>query len=426
MNTVNLWSSVKIGKRIIKTAVTVFLCFLVFYLRGETGTPFYITTVAILCMQTNSVKSVSAAGNNIFGTLMGVLFGSIIIFFHYYDILPDGIWYYLMISLFIIPIIKTCVVIKKPEIAYLSCVVFISIVDTQLSGQNPALFVLNRTLDTLIGIVMALAVNNIHLPRKTRRDILFVPSLEGTLLNREDRISNYSLVELNAMLQDGANITISTERTPAAMMDILRELQLELPVIAMNGAALYDLKNNHFVMEITIPYQLTMKIINLLDSLSMGVFITTILHDVMLIYIPDIKSMEMQKLYRQMRISPYRNYIYAPLPEGQNAAYIYSLEKTELIEEAAALLRKQPFASQLRIVTGEEPDYPDCRYMKIYNCSATRDSMVKHLADTFQFKNTITLGNVREEYDIYMDDPENTEAARTIRRLYQPYKWTKD
>ncbi len=426
MNNSSLFHNLKIGRRMIKTTITVFLCFLIFYLRGESGTPFYSTTVAILCMQPNTSRSTAAAGNNLFGTFVGAVFGSFIIFFDYYDLLPTGIWYYVIVSLFIIPIIKTCVTIKRADIAYLSCVVFISIVATHITGDNPVLFVLNRTLDTLTGIVLALAINSIHLPRKTRRDILFVPDLEGSLLTGDGNLSSYSLVELNAMLDDGANITISTERTPAAMLDALKDLHLELPVIAMNGAALYDLKDNRFVTEITIPYDLTMKIVDLLDSLSMGVFITTIIQDVMLIYIIDIKSMEMQKLYRQMRISPYRNFIYAPLPEGQAATYIYSLEKPEIIEKAASLIQEQPFASRLRVITGEEPDHPDSRYLKIYNCEATRDNMIRRLADKIYFDNTISLGNVRDKYDIYISDIEGNETVRTISRLYKPYAWERD
>ena len=40
----------KIGMRLIKTAVAVFLCFLVDFFR-DGGTPFYSAIAAILCMQ---------------------------------------------------------------------------------------------------------------------------------------------------------------------------------------------------------------------------------------------------------------------------------------------------------------------------------------------------------------------------------------
>ena len=40
----------KIGMRIIKSAVAVFICFLIYLIRGE-GLPFYSTIAAIMCMQ---------------------------------------------------------------------------------------------------------------------------------------------------------------------------------------------------------------------------------------------------------------------------------------------------------------------------------------------------------------------------------------
>ena len=41
----------KIGLRMIKSAVAVFLCFVIYLLRGQHGMPFYSAIAAVLCMQ---------------------------------------------------------------------------------------------------------------------------------------------------------------------------------------------------------------------------------------------------------------------------------------------------------------------------------------------------------------------------------------
>ena len=68
--------------------------------------------------------------------------------------------------------------------------------------------------------------------------------MDDTLLSEEQKLSPYSLVELNRMLADGANFTVSTMRTPASLIEPLRGVKLNLPVIAMDGAVMYDL-NKH-------------------------------------------------------------------------------------------------------------------------------------------------------------------------------------
>ena len=63
---------------------------------------------------------------------------------------------------------------------------------------------------------------------------------DGALYDEKNGISPYASFELNQLLQDGLPFTIATERTPASLMADLKGLDLRLPVIAMDGAVLYD------------------------------------------------------------------------------------------------------------------------------------------------------------------------------------------
>lgn len=63
----------KIGLRIIKSSVAVALCFLVYFLRGQQGTPFYSAIAAVLCMQPDTSNSLKVGWNRTVGTLIGRL-----------------------------------------------------------------------------------------------------------------------------------------------------------------------------------------------------------------------------------------------------------------------------------------------------------------------------------------------------------------
>lgn len=54
----------------------------------------------------------------------------------------------------------------KTNAAYFSCVVFLSIVMVHIGDSNPYHFVLNRVVDTLIGIAVSMLINACHLPRR--------------------------------------------------------------------------------------------------------------------------------------------------------------------------------------------------------------------------------------------------------------------
>lgn len=51
-----------------------------------------------------------------------------------------------------------------------------------MMDENPFLFMYNRVLDTLIGVLLALGVNSVHWPRKKKKKILFVSGIDETLL----------------------------------------------------------------------------------------------------------------------------------------------------------------------------------------------------------------------------------------------------
>lgn len=56
---------------------------------------------------------------------------------------------------------------------YFSCVVFLSIVVIHIGDANPCLFVFNRVMDTMIGIIVGMLVNSVRLPRRKGYSVHF-------------------------------------------------------------------------------------------------------------------------------------------------------------------------------------------------------------------------------------------------------------
>jgi uncharacterized membrane protein YgaE (UPF0421/DUF939 family) len=148
------------GMRVIKTVIAVYMCFLISFIR-ETS-PFYSAIASILCMQNSHDNSFKVGKNRMIGTIIGGLYGLLVIVaVDYFDIKLFNFIYYLILSLFLIPIIYTNVYFKTANSTYISCVVFLSITVSHIGDASPMLFALNRIIDTLIGILISLLVNKI-------------------------------------------------------------------------------------------------------------------------------------------------------------------------------------------------------------------------------------------------------------------------
>ena len=74
----------KIGMRIIKSALGVLLCFVIYFIRGKQGTPFYSALAVLWCIQSQNKDTIQNALQRTIGTALGALYGLVFILFKMY------------------------------------------------------------------------------------------------------------------------------------------------------------------------------------------------------------------------------------------------------------------------------------------------------------------------------------------------------
>lgn len=146
-----------IGMRNIKTALSVFICVVVFAIMGPQFNPLFAAVAAIVCMGTSMENSVKTGWNRILGTIIGGLSGLFGIFLC--NVIPLGFAYVLIIPLGTMGLIYLLNSLEKPGAIIICTVVFISIMTTypQELGSYVASFF--RLLETGFGVIVAFLVN---------------------------------------------------------------------------------------------------------------------------------------------------------------------------------------------------------------------------------------------------------------------------
>ena len=99
---------------------------------------------------------------------------------------------------------------------------------------------------------------------------LFVSDLDGTLLNNSAEVSKESAILLNKSIESGINFTIATARTPATIVNILKDINIKLPIITMNGSAIYDIKNNKYLNFTSLPKEKGLELYQLIKSFNIN------------------------------------------------------------------------------------------------------------------------------------------------------------
>lgn len=143
-----------IGLRNIKTAISVFICILLFQIIGREN-PFYACIAAVICMGTSIDSSVTTGKNRFIGTFIGGIWGIILIsFFKFIPEWLDPIY----IGIGITILIYICNILKLNASISISCVVFLSIMTTTREVSS-TVYAINRIIDTSIGIIISILVN---------------------------------------------------------------------------------------------------------------------------------------------------------------------------------------------------------------------------------------------------------------------------
>lgn len=418
-----------IGLRIIKSAVSVLCCFLFYAVFRPGGIMFYSQLSTLWCIQSQRDHTLKNAAQRTIGTVIGCLFGLLVLLV---DINLIGsqsggnFIYAILVSVCIIFVLYLTVVINRRDASYFSCVVFLSIVVNHIGDANPFLFVFDRFVDTMIGIIIAMLINNFHLPRKKQKDILFVSGMDETLLAGEEQLSPYSQVEINRMLADGANFTVSTGRTPASLIELLRNINIQLPVIAMNGAVLYDIQKNEYILSYIIPNHVAEKICTILDRFGVNYFINMLLENSLLIQHKELKNEAEKDIYQNLSTSPYRNYITKNMMAECKCIYFMIVQEKELCEQIYKELMEDEVSGHVKIMMYDSVDYEGYSYIKIYEKNTSRENMLDYLKKVTGLTKTITFGSVEGKYDVVIDKYDNNKVAQTLKKMYEPLRWKKN
>ena len=390
-----------IGMRIVKSATAIAICYLISFLRGSSGIVFYSHLAALWCIQIYVANSRKNALQRLTGTTIGAIYGLIVLLIM--EKIPFTgkaleVFNAVLISAMIVPVLYTTIVI-------------LSIVVNHMTDANPYLFVWNRFLDTVIGIGVGIGVNCISLPRKKQKDILFISGLDDTLLSRDDNLSDYSRVELNRMLDEGANFTLSTMRTPASLMKPMQDIRLKLPVIAMDGAVLYDINENAYLKVYVISHSMSMEVLSLVKKHGLSCFANVVVDDMLMIFYEETGEPVHEALVREMRKSSYRNYVKSESMKQEN------------VEEFYEVLKNKGLTEKLKILKYDSVDYPGYSYIKIYNKNATREHMTEYLKAMLDLKKTVTFGSIEGKYDIVIRSGDSNRVVRELKKRYEVVKW---
>lgn len=364
-----------IGQRITKTTIAVFLCLLIYYLRGYSGQdmPTESAITAIICMQPYVRDSRDYAINRFAGSLVGAAWGLLFLLLMHavpalgsvkpllYALMAVGV----MLSLY------TAVLVKKSDAASLAAIVFLCVVIAFPDIEEPLQQAFVRILDVFIGTAVAIGVNVFHLPREKHRERVFFVRTKDLVPDRFSHIPSAALFRLNYLYNDGAKICLMSEHAPAFFALQMSAAKLNVPLIVMDGAAIYDAQENVYLRTENIPVSDSARLRERLDSLGIGYFVYTVHKNKTCIFHHGTITEQEKVIYDRMRRSPYRSYLEGEIYNTEEIVYFKIIAETEEIGRLTQAVADIVPKTRLRAVTRPQANAPGISGLYIYAHTAT-------------------------------------------------------
>ena len=411
------------GQRIFRSLAATLLCFAVYALRGRQGMPFYSVIAALQCIQQYTRSMGPVAQRRVVGTFVGAAWGllTLLIALHIRETtIPDELLHYLVVGLITALVIYSTVLLNIRDMAYFSCVVFLSITMNHIGDINPYLFVFHRTLDTIIGVLVAELVNRVHLPRLRNTDTLFLSSIQDTIFGTGEKISNYAKVELNRLIEDGCLFTVTTVQTPATVRELLPDVRLPLPIIAADGTLLYDMKTREILEAVYLRSSLAAELRAFLEKCDVGFFMNQVEHNMLIVRYGELNNEAIRTLYEQKRPSVYRNF--APLRDGNYEQILYFLlaDDEEKLNAVVEELMRQPWAKEVRVTYDRAQSHDHWLCVKLLPAESGQARMQALLMEKLGITRKLTFGSRPGTCDVLIENTDKDRMVKELKRRFEP------
>lgn len=230
---------------------------------------------------------------------------------------------------------------------------------------------------------------------------LFISDLDGTLLNKDAKVSVFSKEIINYAIEKGLSFTVSTARTPTTALKIVEPLNLKLPITMMNGVLIYDPIRKVYIKKETLSESVVMVLLGLIKVKRLDCFLYGLTEDEFHAYYDSVDSKSLN-YFRNERIMKY----------GKQFTEVEDLSLVKNRDIVYCMLREpkdklEGLFRELSVVKGVKAEfYPDVYndeyyLLEIYSDKASKKEAVDYLRLKGRYESVTAFGDNLNDKGLY-------------------------
>lgn len=246
---------------------------------------------------------------------------------------------------------------------------------------------------------------------------LYITDLDGTFLNENGVVSEKSRQIVNRLSQKGMLFSVATARSILTARELLAGLQINAPIVLMNGVFLFDLNKDKVVSFHEISHAAFTEIAAVFERNGKSPMLWLYGDDGLLSVQYTQLELQVNRDFYESRKDSFDGRFYKTevlsVPKGQHAVYI------NLVDTFDAL---QPISEALKAVAGAafafyRDTYTDYWFLEVYSADASKANGAKEIQNTVHADRITAFGDNLNDLTLFSVADEKYAVENAVAAL---------
>lgn len=230
---------------------------------------------------------------------------------------------------------------------------------------------------------------------------LYVSDLDGTLLLPNVTLSKRTIRILNDLIKGGVHFSVATARSAASVKHILKDVDINIPVILMNGACIYDLETSRYLQVQAFPEESKKLLLDIIDEHKLKGFAYTIKDNKLSTYYEDISLKPLYDYYQE-RVDKYNKKFtkinsFSTLMD-QPLMYFTIMDTKKNLEPIYNLIVDM---TELDHTFYKDNYTADIWYLEVYSTKASKYNALQYVRNLYEYDEVVCFGDNRNDLPMF-------------------------
>ncbi len=228
--------------------------------------------------------------------------------------------------------------------------------------------------------------------KEMKKKTLYISDLDGTLLNRNAELSEYTVNILNNLIAKGVYFSVATARTAATTLLLLKRVAINVPLILMNGVLIYDMQEKRYIKKEVLEKEKTHQILLAMRNTKLMGLMYALLGDELITYYEKLDNDALRNFVEE-RVQKY-NKQFSQIDNFADVKaeiiYFCFLDTSDNIHR---LNKEIKDIGGIHIEMYQDIYSDDLWYMEVFNEKASKYDAVQFLRQNYCFDKVIGFGD---------------------------------